>query len=150
MAVEAAALESAFERAPALVDRLVAEAPFPSAEAATARARSLLEAMTERDRIAVLDAHPRIGADPRILSADSAREQGGGGDPAVIERLTELNAAYERTFGFRFVVFVAGRPKSKIVPVLERRLRSTREQELVIGTEEFLAIALDRLSHAPR
>jgi len=146
VAVEAARLERAFERAPALVDRLVAEAPFPSADAATARARSLLESMTERDRVAVLDAHPRIGADPRMLSADSAREQGGGEDPAVIERLTELNELYERTFGFRFVVFVAGRAKSEIVPVLERRLRRTREQELATGTEEFLAIAHDRLT----
>ncbi|MBI2324538.1 MAG: 2-oxo-4-hydroxy-4-carboxy-5-ureidoimidazoline decarboxylase [Chloroflexi bacterium] len=145
MAVEAARLEHAFERAPALVDRLAAEAPFPSANAVIARARSLLEAMTERDRIAVLDAHPRVGADPRILSADSAREQGGDSEPAVLERLADLNALYERTFGFRFVVFVAGRPKSEIVPVLERRLRRTREQELATGTEEFLAIALDRL-----
>lgn len=118
-----------------------------TAEAAVARAEALLGAMTERDRIAVLDAHPRIGAARDTLSEDSRREQGADEDPAVIERLTALNEAYERTFGFRFVVFVAGRSKSEIVPVLERRLRRTREQELDTATEEFLAIARDRLVH---
>ena len=61
-------------------------------------------------------------------------------------RLAELNELYERQFGFRFVVFVAGRSKSEIVPVLERRLRRTRDEELATGIEQFLAIALDRLT----
>ncbi len=146
MAVEAAELQRVFERAPALVDRLADEAPFPTADAAIARATTLLDALTERDRIAVLDAHPRIGADRRVLSADSAREQGADDHPAVLARLAELNELYERQFGFRFVVFVAGRSKSEIVPVLERRLRRTRDEELATGIEQFLAIALDRLT----
>lgn len=146
MGVDADELQRAFERAPALVDRLAADAPFSSADAAIARASALLDAMTERDRIAVLDAHPRIGADTQMLSADSLREQGGDEDAELMQRLAELNVAYEREFGFRFVVFVAGRPKAEIVPVLERRLRRTREQELATGVEEFLAIARDRLS----
>lgn len=146
MAVDAAGLRRAFERAPALVDRLAAEAPFPTADAVIARATTLLDAMTERDRIALLDAHPRIGADPRILSADPAREQGVDGDPAVLARLADLNALYERRFGFRFVVFVAGRSKPEILPELERRLRRTREDELATGVEEFIAIARDRLA----
>ncbi|HEX9437926.1 MAG TPA: 2-oxo-4-hydroxy-4-carboxy-5-ureidoimidazoline decarboxylase, partial [Candidatus Limnocylindria bacterium] len=75
------------------------------------------------------------------------REQGTDeDDPPVLTRLAELNDGYERTFGFRFVVRVAGRRRSEIVPVLERRLRNTREQELATGLSEFLAIANDRLS----
>lgn len=145
MAVEAADLERAFERAPAIVDRLAAEAPFPSVDAAIARAEGLLGAMTERDRIAVLDAHPRIGADRGVLSADSLREQGPDADPAVLRELAELNEAYEHRFGFRFVVFVAGRSKAELVPVLRRRLQGTREDELGAGVAAFLAIARDRL-----
>lgn len=148
MVVEPAELQRAFERAPALVDRLAAEAPFASPDAAIARASALLTAMTERDRIAVLDAHPRIGADRRALSPDSLREQGSEDDPAILTRLAELNDAYERTFGFRFVVFVAGRSQAEIVPVLERRLELSREDELATGIAEFLAIARDRLSRS--
>jgi 2-oxo-4-hydroxy-4-carboxy--5-ureidoimidazoline (OHCU) decarboxylase len=146
VAVEAEDLRRAFERAVGLVDRLAAEAPFPSVDAAVARAKMLLDAMTERDRIAVLDAHPRIGAARDTLSADSLREQGEDDDPAVLARLAELNEQYERRFGFRFVVFVAGRTKAGIASVLQRRLRRTRERELSTGIEEFLAIARDRLT----
>lgn len=148
MAVEAEEVRRAFERALALVDRLAAEAPFSSPDAVIALASALLEAMTERDLIAVLDAHPRIGADRGTLSADSLREQGADDDEAVLGRLAELNDAYEHRFGFRFVVFVGGRSKAEIVPVLERRLRRTREQELATGRDEFLAIARDRSSRS--
>ena len=48
----------------------------------------------------------------------------------MLAELAELNRAYEERFGFRFVVFVAGRPRREIVPVLRERLERTREQEL--------------------
>ena len=47
-------------------------------------------------------------------------------------------------FGFRFVVFVNGRPKSEIVPILRERLERTREQELATAIDELCAIAEDR------
>jgi 2-oxo-4-hydroxy-4-carboxy--5-ureidoimidazoline (OHCU) decarboxylase len=146
VAVEASDLARAFERAPALVDRLLAEAPFPTPDAAIARARTLLEAMSERDRIAVLDAHPRIGAAKATLSPDSLKEQGGDEDPAVLERLAALNDEYERAFGFRFVIFMHGRTKREAIPLMEQRLRGARERELATALDEFLAIARDRLS----
>jgi 2-oxo-4-hydroxy-4-carboxy--5-ureidoimidazoline (OHCU) decarboxylase len=42
-------------------------------------------------------------------------------------------------------VFVHGRSKADIVPVLRERLRRTREDELATGINEFLAITRDRL-----
>ena len=59
-----------------------------------------------------------------------------------------MNEEYEARFGFRFVVFVAGRPQSEIVPVFRERLRRTRAEELATGIDEFLAIAQDRLKRA--
>ena len=114
-------------------------------ETVVARARALLAAMTDAERVAVLNAHPRIGATTG-LSARSAAEQGGTTDPQTLRALELLNAEYERTFGFRFVVFVNGRSRAEIVPVLQARLRRTRREELVTGIEEFLAIARDRLT----
>ena len=100
--------------------------------------------MTEAERIAVLNAHPRIGA-VTGLSARSAAEQGGATDADTQRALELLNAEYERTFGFRFVVFVNGRSRAELVPVLQARLRRTRHEELASGIEEFLAIARARL-----
>jgi len=131
----------AFERAPLLAER-VGEGDV---DTIVARARALLDAMTDAERVAVLNAHPRIGATTG-LSERSAAEQGGETDAETLRALELLNAEYERTFGFRFVVFVHGRSRAEIVPVLQARLRRTRREELATGIEEFLAIARDRLT----
>jgi len=139
-------LASAFERAPGLAERVAAvvEAHAGTDEIVSA-ARGELAGMSEVERIAVLDAHPRIGGDRTSLSAESRREQGVDEDPATLRELAALNDEYERRFGFRFVVWVNGRQKSALIPVLRARLAHHRARELQTGVEEFLAIAADRL-----
>jgi 2-oxo-4-hydroxy-4-carboxy--5-ureidoimidazoline (OHCU) decarboxylase len=101
--------------------------------------------MSDAQLIAVLNAHPRIGSTTG-LSARSAAEQGAGTiDQATLDALELMNAEYERTFGFRFVVFVHGRSRAEIVPIFRARLARTRGEELATGIDEFLAIARDRL-----
>ena len=75
-------LVAVFERAPLLAERVTGNDPG----SIVASARSLIAAMTEDERIAVLNAHPRIGAEPASLSALSRRrEQGGGADLATLK-----------------------------------------------------------------
>jgi len=141
-------LARAFERAGPLVARLQTEGPFQSEEHLLERAQRVLSEMSEAEQIAVIDAHPRIGESPAKVSADSFKEQGYDGDttpPEVYLRLARLNEEYEQKFGFRFVVFVNRRPKEAIVPVLEARLRGTRDEERRTALGEILAIARDRL-----
>jgi 2-oxo-4-hydroxy-4-carboxy--5-ureidoimidazoline (OHCU) decarboxylase len=102
------------------------------------RAREVAASLSEEEKKEVLDAHPPIGATK--LSARSAAEQG----TDVVPELDELNRAYERKFGFRFVVFVNRRPKSELVPILRARLERTREEELATALDELVAIARDR------
>ena len=66
----------------------------------------------------------------------------------MLEELADLNRAYEERFGFRFVVFVNGRPKSEILEVLRARIERTRDEELDTGLAELVAIARDRWSHS--
>lgn len=140
-------LAAAFERAPVLVDRLRAVVTAADgADAVVARARAAIAALGEAERVAILDAHPRLGADPRTLSTLSRAEQGAEADAATARELTGLNDAYERRFGFRFVVFVKGRRPEEIAPILRARLARGRSDELATGLEEFLAIARDRLT----
>lgn len=106
------------------------------------RAREVARGLGDAEKREVLDAHPAIGA--RATSARSAAEQGSDDDPAVLAELAELNAAYERKFGFRFVVFVNRRPRREIVPLLRERLERTREEELETGVDELVRIAVDR------
>ena len=134
-------LAAIFERAPRLARRV------RGADTASilASARTEMARMSEAERIGVLNAHPRIGADPASLSAASRREQSDDADVPTLQALAAMNEEYERTFGFRFVVFIAGRSKAEIVPVMRERLSRTREEELATGVDEFLAIARDRL-----
>ena len=62
----------------------------------------------------------------------------------MLADLATLNVAYERKFGFRFVVFVNRRPKSEILEVLRERIGRPREEELDTGCRELVAIAKDR------
>lgn len=132
----------AFERAPVLAER-VGEGGGPAA--IIARARAVIGQLSETERIAVLNAHPRIGAVTGLSARSAAEQNAGATDRETMRTLELLNAEYERTFGFRFVVFVNGRSRAEIVPVLQARLRRPRHDELATGIEEFLAIARDRL-----
>jgi 2-oxo-4-hydroxy-4-carboxy--5-ureidoimidazoline (OHCU) decarboxylase len=137
-----------FENAGPLLERLRSEEPFASGAARIARARAILNELSEAEQIAVINAHPRIGERPDKVSAMSFKEQGYDRDttaPEVLLRLATLNEEYEQKFGFRFVVFVNRRTKEAIVPILEARLRSSRNEELRTALGEIVAIAEDRL-----
>ena len=130
-------LAELFEGHSRLVERLAEiERPLENAE-------DVLEMMPSADKVQALNAHPAIGRGAG-LSARSAAEQGADADPCLLTELAALNAAYEKKFGFRFVVFVNQRPKHEILDVLRKRIRRTREQELDTGCRELVAIARDR------
>jgi 2-oxo-4-hydroxy-4-carboxy--5-ureidoimidazoline (OHCU) decarboxylase len=107
------------------------------------RVDDALAALAEADKVGALNAHPAIGQ-RKGLSARSAAEQGEDTDPTVLSELAYLNQVYEEKFGFRFVVFVAGRSKAEILEVLQERIGRTREEELDTGCHELVAIAKDR------
>ena len=106
------------------------------------RAREVARDLSDDEKKDVLDAHPAIGGRPS--STRSAAEQGTDNDPVVLAELAELNHAYETEFGFRFVVFVNGRPRREIVPILRERLARTRDEELATGVDELVQIAIAR------
>lgn len=143
--LDARRIADAFERAPALVDDLLRAGPYASVDELMREAAALVDAMTASEQIALLDAHPRLGADQATLAAASAREQGQASDSGTMRELARLNDEYERRFGFRCVAFVARRPKDALVPVMRARLGHDRAAELRTGLDEFLAIARDRL-----
>jgi 2-oxo-4-hydroxy-4-carboxy--5-ureidoimidazoline (OHCU) decarboxylase len=145
------ALRPLFEAAAPLASTLYGERPFDSYASLIERAESLaLNALPRAEQIEVLNAHPAIGERPARLSVLSLREQGyepqSGTRADDVERLAELNRAYEARFGFRFVVFVNKRSKSEIATVLEQRLKNDDvDQELSTGLREMFSIARDRL-----
>jgi len=112
-----------------LVDELAArENPLEVAE-------EVALALPEEDQVAALATHPRIG--------EPSTEQRGA-EPEVLAELELLNDEYERRFGFSFVVFVDGRTRAELVPVLRARLARPREEELPAGLRALCRIARAR------
>jgi urate oxidase/2-oxo-4-hydroxy-4-carboxy-5-ureidoimidazoline decarboxylase len=126
-----------FEDSSPLARRLAETGPHSDPIAA---ARQLLDEMEEQEKLATLNAHPRIGERSEGMSASSRDEQG----TDVVPELEQLNAEYERRFGFRFVVFVDRRSRAEVAQILRERLRRTRAEELEAGLEAVIAIATDR------
>jgi 2-oxo-4-hydroxy-4-carboxy--5-ureidoimidazoline (OHCU) decarboxylase len=143
------ALSPLVEDATALLERLAERRPFADEDDLFDAARVVARQLPEADQVALLDAHPRIGADPGSVSELSRAEQGWDAEPAdsrawVGDELAALNEAYEGRFGFRFVVFVAGRPRADLIPILERSLHADRDEELRRGLDDVVLIARER------
>lgn len=151
------ALRPLFEAAGPLGERVARGRPFASYEALLADADALVDTLTPDEQIMVVNAHPRIGESATVVretSALSYREQGYDAEASIppdeLERtyaeLARLNTEYEAKYGFRFLVFVNGRPKAAILEVLRERITRPRDEELPKALHEMLAIARDRLS----
>jgi len=149
-----------FEGAPRYLDRLMAAAPYADDDALFDAARRIAHAMPEDEQIELVDAHPRLGAPPGTVSALSFIEQGydqasdapppltGGATPTVMvdvaAELDRLNDAYEAQFGFRYCVFVAGRPRAALLPDMAAALDRDRGAELQRALDAVVDIAIDR------
>ncbi|KAI7882714.1 hypothetical protein K492DRAFT_205901 [Lichtheimia hyalospora FSU 10163] len=153
------AVNTLFETAPPLASRLLAARPYKSYIELIDFAQNLClgNELTNDEKLEVINAHPRIGASKANLSAMSLKEQGYNDrqnalskeDEEINATLARLNEEYENKYGFKFVVFVAGRPRKEIIPVIQERLASNnREKELITGMTDMMLIAKDRLNKA--
>ena len=153
-----AALAPLFEGAPRFLARLCADRPFGDAARLFARARAIAQAMPEPEQRELIDAHPRLGAPRDSVSALSFVEQGFDRESAntaaererarVAGELGRLNAAYEARFGFRYCVFVAGRPRAALLPEFEAALGAGRDAEIARALDAVVDIAADRYRKA--
>jgi 2-oxo-4-hydroxy-4-carboxy--5-ureidoimidazoline (OHCU) decarboxylase len=154
-----------FETAPALAAALWKQKPFDSYEHLINTAEHIIfHQLSPQERIEVINAHPRIGTNPAVekLSPLSFQEQSCDKEQQLHEQqqaritqvykeLQELNERYEAKFGFKFVVWVNGRTKEQIIPVLKERLYAPPngndpiQQELATGLKHMMDIARDRL-----
>ncbi len=142
-----------FEGAPGFLARLASARPFATYADLWPRALAVAREMPEAEQLELINAHPRLGAPPASVSALSFREQGynraaANSETAEAARLAaeleRLNSAYEQRFGFRFCVFVDGRPRPALLPVIETALEADRAGEIRRALGDVIAIAADR------
>ena len=141
-----------FEDSPWVAERTWDKRPFATLEALHDTMVSVVAAATRGEQLAILRAHPDLGA--LRLAADqmspaSQREQAGAGLDALrrgdLDRLRALNAAYREKFGFPFLYAVKGSTTADILNALERRLTSVRDAEHQEALRQVYRIARFRL-----
>jgi 2-oxo-4-hydroxy-4-carboxy--5-ureidoimidazoline (OHCU) decarboxylase len=115
-------IDEALEGSTPLAEKARAAGPYGSSAELVARMRAILPQLSESEKVATLNAHPRIGERAERLSVRSLQEQG----QDVVPELDRLNAEYERRFGFRFVVFVNRRSNAAVLDVLRGRMQRSR------------------------
>ena len=108
--------------------------------------------MEEADWLEAFAAHPRIGerkaARAMGKSAAWSRAEQASINVApgqVLEELAEGNAAYEKKFGFPYIVCATGRSAEELLAILNRRLDRDRASELREAAEQQRQIAQLRL-----
>jgi len=150
-----AAVAPLFEGARGFLGRLAVARPFGSTDDMFVQAREIVHAMPLDEQLELIDAHPRLGAPAATVSALSFVEQGYAGRPAgadddeaerqrVAAELDRLNDAYEARFGFRYCVFVAGRPRAALLPEMATALEADRDAEIERALDAVVDIARAR------
>ncbi len=138
-----------FEDSPWVARRAWARGPFASPEALHAAMVGEVERATPAEQLALLRAHPDLGARAKMSDASVGEQSGAGLDtltPAEFERLRDLNLAYRAKFGFPFILAVKGAGKQEILDALELRFRHTPEEEFREALRQVYRIAAFRLN----
>src|SRR5262245_45947437 len=125
---------------------MAAERPFAGVSVMTALAQRLWWALAAADWLEAFAAHPRIGQ--QATSAWSAQEQARAmeiGDD-LRASLAAGNRAYEKRFGYTFIVCATGKSAEEILTTLEQRLHNEPADELQIAADEQRKITELRLN----
>ena len=135
------------------VERMLALRPFGSVDILLSAARREWFALTPEDWKEAFTQHPKIG-DREALRARfpathqlSEGEQAGmgGASDQTIEALAQGNAAYERRFGYIFIVCATGKSAEEMLDLLTARLQNDPGTEVRIVAEEQAKITELRL-----
>lgn len=127
--------------------------PYASLEQLIGNANDVWWSLDQNDWLEAFRSHPKIGERKaaNAVSAQSqqwsAQEQQGvqNAPQGAIEKLAQLNADYEKKFGFIFIVCATGKSTDEILALLEQRLPNDVSVELPIAAAEQAKITELRL-----
>ena len=143
-----AAIGPAFEDTPAIAAQVWSQRPFSSLADLHQRMVSLVQALPDGDQLALIKAHPDLGTRVAMAEASVAEQSQAGLNQLTAEeydRFQQLNQQYKDTFGFPFILAVAGHTKASILENFAQRLSNSQAVERVTALGEIEKIARLRL-----
>lgn len=152
-AEEAAELFRSCCGAGAWVSSMAARRPFESGSDLLAAADDVWLSVKPKDWREAFKHHPRIG-ETKSAAQQTARAKGWSeseqagvrrASSGVFDQMTLVNQAYERKFGYIYVVSAAGKTADELLSLARSRLRNDAETELRVAAEEQRRITRLRL-----
>jgi 2-oxo-4-hydroxy-4-carboxy-5-ureidoimidazoline decarboxylase len=140
-----------FEDSPWVAAQARALRPFADRSALHSAMVREVEGATRETQLALLRAHPDLGARARMSDASIGEQTGAGLDrmsAADFERLHAMNTRYREKFGFPFLFAVKGSTVADILGALERRIAAAPEAEFQEALTQVYRIASFRLQDA--
>jgi 2-oxo-4-hydroxy-4-carboxy-5-ureidoimidazoline decarboxylase len=137
-----------FEHSPWVAERAWDARPFGNVDELHRAMTDVVDHASAAEQLALLRAHPDLGARARMSDASTAEQSGAGLDTlsaGEFDRLARLNDSYRAKFGFPFLYAVKGSTKHDILDALEQRLAAARDQEMAEALEQVGRIARFRL-----
>lgn len=138
---------------PRWANEISQQRPFSSVDALLQYAEHAAQTWSWEEIFSALSTHPKIGeqkAKTALSSQEqcfSKREQASlGADQTGLEALHSGNLAYEKKFGFIFLIKASGLDSQQILTALKHRLGNDLETEKGIVHQQLINIALLRLS----
>ncbi|MDP4300779.1 2-oxo-4-hydroxy-4-carboxy-5-ureidoimidazoline decarboxylase [Leptothrix discophora] len=152
------ALDGTYEHSPWIAEAAWAQRPFATLAALKHAMVTVLAQAGVDAQLRLIRAHPELAGKAMVsqsLTAESTNEQGKAGltdcTPAEFAHIQQLNADYNATFGFPFILAVRG-PRGlglnrhEIIATFERRLRHPVDVERAEALRNIHRIAEIRLN----
>jgi beta-ureidopropionase / N-carbamoyl-L-amino-acid hydrolase len=153
-----AMLDGLYEHSPWIAEKAIARRPFRSLAHMKHTMVEVLEAAGPQAQAALIRVHPELAGKAMVsktLTAESSNEQGKAGltdcTAAEFAHIQELNAAYNKKFGWPFTLAVRGPrglglDRHQIIRTFERRLAGHPDFELAECIRNIHRIAEIRLN----
>lgn len=136
------------------IEQMEQARPFSNADQLYQRAQQIWEQLSLPDYLEAFEGHPKIGdisslkAKYASTKALASGEQAGAASASetVLQALAQGNAAYEKRFGFIFIVCASGKSAAEMLQLLQQRLDNDIDTELKIAAGEQAKITRLRLT----
>ncbi len=132
---------------------MIAGRPYASEDELIRQCEASWQKLSTADWLEAFAAHPKIGDIESLKKKYSStkawaeQEQSGVGGAAeeLLKELSALNEAYERKFGYIFIVCATGKSAYEMLGILKRRIDNPPDEELKTAIEEQKKITRLRL-----
>ncbi|HEV8426821.1 MAG TPA: 2-oxo-4-hydroxy-4-carboxy-5-ureidoimidazoline decarboxylase [Pyrinomonadaceae bacterium] len=127
--------------------------PYSTLDQLITHAGEVWRSLTPTDWLEAFRSHPKIGEKKASDNVSAQSQQWSGQEQAgvsnasqqTVDSLAELNRAYERRFGFIFIICASGKSSGEMLAALQERLQNDSDIELRLAAAEQAKITELRL-----